>query len=101
MLIRFDVPEDVDFSDLHLRRTSDGGLEFDWSPIRRICAESNIDFAALKYAPADNIVEMLLAWYRAHRDSGGEPNAVADDLAAEAQAIDELGGGFSYPPGHA
>ncbi len=96
------IPDDLDFADLRLARVVEtGGVEFDWSPIERICTASAIDVAVFRYGSEDNVAELITSWYREHLARGGAHDAVADDLIAEAAAEDALGDGLSHPPGRA
>lgn len=95
------IPDDLDFADLKLSRTSTGEVEFDWGPIERICAASGLDFGLFRNETEDNVAGLLAAWYAEHRQHGGAPDQVQEDLIAEAMAEDEHGGGFSHQPGRA
>lgn len=95
------VPPGVTFADLKLRRNSTGAVSFDWPPIERICEASGIDIAVLRDGPEDNVAELIVAWYDQHREQGGAPDPVQDELIAEAIAEDKRGSGLSHPPGRA
>jgi hypothetical protein len=100
-LLVIDVPGDVDFSDLHLtRRHSDDKLFFDWQVVMRVCIESRIDFVRLRNSES-TARRLVIAWYKAHRELGGKPDPVAEELIAEADIVHAHGGGFFYPPGRA
>lgn len=43
---------------------------------------------------------LIAAWYAAHRERGGAPDPVQEDLMEEARLEEEHGSGFMYPPGH-
>lgn len=98
-LVKFIIP-DIPFSDLKLRREPDGDITFDTSVIMRICDASGID-PAITLGDEDNISGIIVSWYAAHREAGGDADPVADDLIAEVRAEDERGGGFSHQPGRA
>jgi len=34
-------------------------------------------------APEDNVSGLIVSWYQVHRQHGGEPDPVAEDLIAE------------------
>ena len=95
------VPDDLDFSALKLARDPDGMISFDWSPIETICEASGIDIATFRDAPEDNLAGLLTAWYFAHRQRGGAPDPVQEDLIAETAIEDARGGGVSHAPGRA
>lgn len=100
-LARIQIPADVSFSDLGLSRTQDGGVEFRWEPIERICTASGLDIELLRSAPEDNITGLLVTWYHAHLQQGGARDATADDLIAEVQAEEAAGQRYSHKPGRA
>lgn len=95
------IPSGLDFSCLKLRRAADGSVTFDWAPIEAICRESGIDMAIFQDGPEDNVAGLIVAWYRAHVEAGGAPDATADDLLAEVAAEDRAGMAASLPPGRA
>lgn len=99
--LRLQIPDDLEFKDLHLARGSDGMVSFDWTPIAKICAQNNVDIAIFRDAPEDNLAAMLTAWYEEHLARGGAPDPVQEELIAEAKAEDAFGGGFSHAPGRA
>lgn len=94
--MRLTIPDGVDFSDLRLTRSASGDVDFDTAPLERICQANGIALQT-----DDDAAALMTAWYRAHRAAGGAPDPVADDLIAEAEAEDRLGGGFSHQPGSA
>lgn len=95
------IPADVDFSALRMARDPDGHVSFDWTPIERICAASSVDPALFRDGPEDNVGALITGWYRMHLAAGGAPDAVQEDLIAEAALEDEHGGGLSHAPGRA
>lgn len=99
--VRIQIPEDLDFSALQLARNADGPLSFDWGPIEQICELSGIDVALFRESPEDNIAALLVAWYAEHRQRGGAPDPVHEDLLAELAIEDKHGGGLSHQPGRA
>lgn len=100
-LARVAIPDDVEFADLKLARDADGAVSFDWTPIEHICAASGMPIELLRDGPEDNVGGLIMAWYRAHRDSGGPLDSVAEDLIAEAAAEDAAGQPYSHAPGRA
>lgn len=100
-LARVAIPEGLDFSALHLTREQDGSVSFDWSVIERICAASNMPVELLRDGPEDNVVGLILGWYEAHRQRGGAPDPVVEDLESERVAEDAAGQYASHAPGRA
>lgn len=100
-MARVVIPDDVQFSDLHLARDSDGHASFDWAPIERICAESGLSSEVLRDGPEDNVSGLIVAWYTEHRRRGGSPDPVAEDLIVETVAEDAAGQYSSHAPGRA
>ena len=100
-LTRITIPDDVGFSDLRLARDSDGMVSFDWTPIERICAASGVEVALLRDGPEANVAGLVVRWYEAHLDAGGEIDPIAEDLLAEVRAEDTSGQHVSHAPGRA
>lgn len=81
------IPEGLDFSALHLHRDPITlAVQFDWAPIEQLCAASNLDIALFRDSPEDNVSGLLVAWYFEHRQRGGDPDQVAEQIIAEVQA---------------
>jgi len=95
------VPEGLDFAELRLGQQSDGGVTFDWEPVKRICEASGMPWELLRDGPEDNVSALLVAWYSAHRAAGGDTDPVAESLIAEVQAEDAARQRYSFEPGHA
>lgn len=74
------IPDGVEFPDLQLARQDDGSIMFDWSPIKRICAASNIPVDLFREAPEDNVAGLIISWYITHLKRGGSPDPVAEAL---------------------
>ena len=100
-LTRVAIPEGLDFADLRLARDTDGAVSFDWAVIERICQASGMPVELLREGPEDNVAGLLIGWYCAHRERGGNTDPVAEDLLAEVQAEDAAGQAFSHAPGRA
>lgn len=100
-LTRIAIPDDIEFSDLRLQRDADGAVSFDWTPIERICAASNLPVEVLRDGPEDNVSGLIMQWYMTHRAAGGDPDPVQEDLIAEVRAEDAAGQPFSHEPGRA
>ena len=101
MLRPVTIPAGLDFSDLRLSRLPDGAVEFSWQAIDRICQASGIPMETFTDSPEDTVAALITHWYHEHRQRGGAPDPVAEDLIAEMLAEDQYGGGQSYPPGSA
>lgn len=95
------IPDDLAFSDLHLSRDSDGMVSFDWSVIDRICEASGLAVEMFRDAPEDNVSGLIVGWYQAHRQHGGEADPVAEDLISEVLAEERAGQQISHEPGRA
>lgn len=100
-LTRIAIPDDIEFADLRMAREPDGSVSFDWSVIERICNTSGLPVELLRDAPEDNVVGLIQSWYEIHRQHGGAPDPVIEDLAAEAAAEDAAGQPYSHAPGRA
>jgi hypothetical protein len=95
------IPDGLDFSDLHLARDPDGSVSFDWAAIERICEASGLPVEMFRDAPEDHVSGLIVGWYRAHRQNGGEADPVAEDLISEVVAEDNAGQTVSHQPGRA
>lgn len=95
------IPDDLKFSDLHLARDSDGDVSFDWGVIERICEASGLPVEIFRDAPEDNVSGLIVGWYQAHCQQGGERDPVADDLIAEVAAEEKAEQIISHQPGRA
>jgi len=73
------VPDSVEFADLNLRVNGEG-LDFDWAPIERVCEASGLPTKALQSVPSSTILEVIRAWYIAHRRNGGPPDVAAESM---------------------
>lgn len=89
------VPPGLSFSDLNLAQDADG-VTFDTAVIERLCAFNGLDPDRYLRAHEDNIATLIVAWYSAHINAGGAPDATADDLIAEARTDDQ-----DHSPGRA
>lgn len=97
-MTRLAIPGGVEFSHLCLARGADGAVSFNWTPIERICAASGMPVELLRDGPEDNVGGLIMSWYRAHRDSGGPLDPVAEDLIAEVEAEEAAGQAYSHQP---
>ncbi|MCB0252558.1 MAG: hypothetical protein KDI55_02400 [Anaerolineae bacterium] len=82
-MTRIAIPNDLKFSALQLAREPDGSVSFSWSVIERICQANQISVELFRDAPEDNVSGLIITWYQAHRQNGGDPDPVAEDLIAE------------------
>ncbi len=89
--IKLKIPDTVRFSDLNLAFDQSGGISFNWEPIERICAHNGMSADIFKRQHEDNVAGLIVHWYAAHLDQGGQRNAVADELIAET-ALEDLYG---------
>lgn len=91
--VRIQIPDDLDFSALKLSRdpvTLD--VSFDWAPIEAICKLSGIDIALFKHQHEDNVSGLITEWYIEHRQRGGAPDPIQEQLIAEVLAEATAGG---------
>lgn len=95
------VPEDLDFADLRLARSPDGSISFDMSVIKRICQASDLSIQVFRDSPEDNVAGLIVSWYQAHRQQGGDTDPIAEDLIAEVLAEDNAGQKYSHLAGSA
>ena len=95
------IPEDLEFSDLDLSRKPNGSVSFSWAVIERICEASGLPVETFRDTPEDNVAGLIVAWYQAHRQDGGEADPVAEDLLAEVVAEEKAGQTVSHQPGRA
>jgi len=100
-LANVSIPDGLSFGDLKLSRNADGSVSFDLAVIERICTVSDLPVALFLDAPEDNVSGLIVAWYEAHRQQGGAPDMVAEDLIAEVIAEEQAGQSHSLEPGRA
>jgi hypothetical protein len=86
------IPDDVRFEDLNLTRDPVTSMvAFDMDPLERISEANDLDISALTGDDEDIVGGFLNAWYHAHRESGGAPDTVQEQLLAEVAAEEEFG----------
>lgn len=96
------IPAGMAFSELRLARDPQtGDVSFDNAVIERICEANGLPADYFLVRPEQVISDLITSWYRSHLATGGAPDAVQEDLIAEARAEDAHGGGFSHQPGRA
>lgn len=93
------IPDGVTFEDLELELEADGALTFNVDVIERIRLASGLPVEVLE--DEDTVANLIIGWYAAHLELGGEPNEAAEELIAEVEAEDAAGQPFSLPPGRA
>lgn len=91
------IPAGLEFSDLKLRRESNGDVSFETAVLRRICEASSIDPEQI-LAGEEAVSRLIVAWYGAHIKGGGAPDPTGEDLIAEAMIEGARG---SHQPGTA
>ena len=89
--LKLNIPDGLDFSDLHLTCNSDGTLEFDTEPVLKICRASGINTDVFLESPEENVMAMIMAWYAMHRKLDGAPDPVAENMLGEVAAEDATG----------
>lgn len=95
------IPQDLSFPDLRLARDPDGSVSFSWAAIERICKANQLSVEIFQDTPEDNVASLIVGWYRSHRENGGEPDPVAEDLIAEVLTEERAGQTISHEPGRA
>jgi len=93
------IPDGVAFEDLGLVREADGSVTFNVDVIEQIREASDLPEDA--FSDEGDLADLIIGWYAAHRELGGEPNEAAEELIAEAEAEDAAGQPFSLRPGQA
>jgi len=100
MALRIVVPEDLEFGDLQLSRDpTTREVSFAWSAIERLCAASGLETSLFLNSPESLVAGLIVTWYRHHRARGGESDAVAEQLIAEAEAEKVFGAVHVQPGG--
>ena len=86
------IPDDVQFGDLNLTRDPVTSMvAFDMEPLERICEANDLDISMFTDDGEDKLGGFLNVWYRAHRESGGAPDPVQEQLMAEVAAEEKFG----------
>jgi hypothetical protein len=86
------IPDDVQFANLNLTRDPVTSMvAFNMDPLERICETNDLDIRMFTDDGDDKVGGFLNAWYRAHRESGGAPDLVQEQLIAEVAAEEEFG----------
>ena len=83
--LKIRLPEEIDFASLQLSRDPlTRQISFEWEPIEALCESSGIDADIFLHGPQSNVAGLLVAWYAEHIRSGGQRDAVADQMLIEA-----------------
>lgn len=86
------IPDDVQFGDLNLTRDPVTSMvAFDMEPLQRICEANDLDISVLTEDDDGKLGGFLNVWYRAHRENGGAPDLVQEQLMAEVAAEEAFG----------
>jgi hypothetical protein len=96
-IAKITIPDNLDFSDLRLARDLDGSVSFDWGVFERVCKASGLPVEL----SSDDVTNLLVGWYQAHRQHGGDPDPTAEDLIAEVLIEESKGQIVSHKPGRA
>ena len=100
--INISIPLGMAFAALCLARDPQtGDVSFDTNVIEQIERESGLPAGFFMGQDEDALASLITTWYAAHLRAGGERDAVADDLIAEARAEDAAGQPYSHRPGRA
>jgi len=77
------IPYGLDFDDLKLSVNEDDSVCYNGRAIARICQASGLEVSHFIDGPPENLLNMIEAWYTAHRKHGGQRNAAAEELFSE------------------
>ena len=81
----------AEFADLQLARDPrTGTLSYSVAALTSILESNQIDPAGI-IGDEDQVAEILISWYIAHRRFGGDVNPGMEQVIAEAMAEDEFG----------
>lgn len=95
------IPDDLAFTDLQLTLNADGIVSFDMDVIELICDANSLPKDYFWQSHRDKLPLLICDWYKLHRQGGGEPDQVAEDLYTEAIALAKAGQPVSYQSGRA
>lgn len=87
-LVQVRIPADLHFCDLRLRRQPGGDISFDLAVMARVLDASGVPRAA---ATEDLHSGVIVGWYRMHREQGGAPDPVVEQMIAEVREEDASG----------
>lgn len=99
--IKIVIPEELQFSDLHLARDADGDVFFDVHVVTRIEQASGLPDGFFMSRAEGVLSGVLIEWYGRHLAGGGARDPVADDLINEVRAENAAGQHYSHKPGRA
>lgn len=96
------IPAGLPFEALKLARDPQtGSVSFDTRVVEQIEQASGLAAGFFMGRDEDAIAALIVHWYAAHREAGGQADPVAEDLIAEARLEGERGVTVSHAPGRA
>jgi len=81
--VKIKIPYGLDFDDLKLSINEDDSVSYDGRAITKICQASGIEVSHFTEGTPENLLNVIEAWYSAHRKHGGQRNDAAEELFAE------------------
>jgi len=81
------LPEGYAFSDLKIRRCEDEAIDLDMDLVKLICNINGLDFVKVCQNQGPVVTTILTVWYKTHLASGGEPDALMEDLKSSGQRL--------------
>ena len=87
--VNFEIPDEINFLELGLHYNDDGKFIYNMTIFKDFLVHNNLSIDQISQDDVENI---LVAWYFAHRQKGGEP-----DWCME-QVINEVSDQPKYPP---
>ncbi|WP_270666785.1 MULTISPECIES: hypothetical protein [unclassified Aeromonas] len=100
-MTEIEIPDELVFTDLQLVLNHNGEVTFNMDVIEQICEASDLPKDYFWVSHRDQLVRLICDWYEMHREEGGEPDPVAEDLYSEAKAMADAGQPVCYGPGRA
>ena len=100
-MMKITIPANLPFSALRLGRAEDGSVLFSRDAVKQVARASGLPVQFFLNTDENNVASLIVAWYQVHRQHGGEPNPVADDLIAEVAFEDATGQSYSLSAGRA
>ncbi len=81
--LTFKLPEGYAFTDLKLRRCEAEAIDLDMDLVQLICKLNELDFEKVRHNPGPVVSTILSVWYKRHLASGGQPDAVMEQLKTQ------------------
>lgn len=78
------VPPGMTFKDIALTRDGHDGFSFSVDCIRALMAANGADSTDEAFQHQDTFASLIVGWYEAHLQAGGEPDPVAESSRLEA-----------------